>query len=265
MRSRGEVWMLRTMSKNIQLDQRLGINGRVERRFAALAVIVGVVLATVVTAAAVAATGLGRVTKFSVRFSTQRTGSASGLVLRTTGRLPRAGMTEAPAVRQTVILPRGTRLRLEALPQCHASDALIAAEGAEAACPARSRVGSGGADGVLSGAPVHFDIGIYAVRGHLVFAAEHGTMPLKQSFDGVAHGVRLLLSVPTIGGQIAPTGFDAQIPARPGGKAWLRTPEHCPRSAHWTAVGHFQGVSSAGPDGHPVTLTQTLVDRMPCL
>ena len=221
-------------------------------------------LVAVVAVAAVAATGLGRATKFSARFSTQHTASASGLVLRTAGRPPRGGITEAPAVRQTVILPSGTRLRLQALPQCRASDALIAADGAEAACPPRSRVGSGGADGVLDGAPVHFDIGIYAVRGRLVFAAERGGLPLKQSFLGVARGARLLLTVPTLAGRIAPTGFDARIPARPGVNEWLRTPEQCPRSGHWTTVGHFQGVSSAGPDGRPVTHAQTLVDRIPC-
>jgi hypothetical protein len=185
-------------------------------------------------------------------------------MLRTAGRPPQSGITEAPAVRQTVILPPGTRLRLQALPQCSASDALIAAESAEVACPARSRVGSGGADGALDGAPVHFDIGIYAVRGHLVFAAERGGKPLKQSFVGVARGARLLLTVPTLGGRIAPTGFDARIPARAGGQVWLRTPPQCPRSGYWTAVGRFQGVSSAGTGGHPVTPAQTLLDRTPC-
>jgi hypothetical protein len=167
-------------------------------------------------------------------------------------------------VRQTVILPPGTRMRLAALPQCLASDALIAAQGAEVACPARSRVGGGGADGVLSGAPVHFDIGIYAVRGHLVFAAERGRLPLKQAFVGIAQGGHLVLTVPTLGGAIAPTGFNASIPARPGGKVWLLTPAQCPRSGHWTALGRFQGVSSPDPGAPAVTRSQTLEDRMPC-
>ena len=239
------------------------------RRRPRLATLAGVVLLTlglavVVAAAALAATGLGRATKLRARFSTAHTGSASGLVLRTSGRPPPAGVTEAPAVRQTLILPPGTRLRLAALPQCRASDALIAAQGAEVACPARSRVGSGGADGVLSGAPVHFEIGIYAVRGHLVFAAERGGLPLKQAFVGVAQGARLVLTVPTLNGAIAPTGFEASIPARPGGKVWLLTPARCPRSGHWKALGRFQGVSSADPGAPAVTPSQTLVDRMPC-
>jgi hypothetical protein len=235
-------------------------------RLAALprASVLVLVLAAVVPPAALAAVGLGRVTTLRARFSTQHPASASGLFLRTTGRPPDAGTTEAPAVRQTLTLPHGTRLRLESLPQCSASQALIASEGAEGACPVRSRVGSGGADGVLNGAPVHFDIGIYAVRGRLVFAAERGGMPLKQSFDGVARGTRLVLTVPTLGGQIAPTGFDARIPAQPGRTAWLLTPARCPRSGHWTVVGRFQGVSSADASARPVTQPQTRVDRMPC-
>jgi hypothetical protein len=222
------------------------------------------VVVAVVAPAALAAVGLGRATTLRARFSTQHVASPSGLFLRTTGLPPDVGTTEAPAVQQTLTLPRGTRLRLENLPQCRASQALIASKGAEGACPVRSRVGSGGADGVLNGAPVHFDIGIYAVRGRLVFAAERGGTPLKQSFDGVARGTRLVLTVPTLGGQIAPTGFDARIPAQPGRAAWLRTPGRCPRSGHWTVVGRFQGVSSVDAGARPVTRAQTLVDRMAC-
>jgi hypothetical protein len=260
MRSRNGIWILEPMTNNI----RPSLVRRREPRSAALALSLAIVLIAVVAVAAVAATGLGRVTRFHVRFSTRHVASATGLVLRTSGRPPRPGFAEAPAVRQTVILPRGTRLRLQALPQCRASDALIAADGAEGACPARTRVGSGGADGLLNGAPVHFDIGIYAVRGHLVFAAERAGQPLKQAFVGAARGTRLLLTVPTLGGQIAPTGFAARIPARPAGKVWLRTPARCPQTGHWTAAGQFQGVSSPGPDGHSVTGRRTLTELMPC-
>jgi hypothetical protein len=229
------------------------------------ALVAALVVAAVVAPAAVAAVGLGRVTTFRARFSTQRASSPSGLFLRSTGQPPDPGTTEAPAVQQTLTLPPGTRLRLKNLPQCNASQTLIASEGAEGACSARTRVGSGGADGVLNGAPVHFDIGIYAVRGGLVFAAERDGKPLKQSFDGVARGTRLVLTVPTLGGQIAPTGFDARIPSQDGRAAWLLTPADCPQSGHWTVFGRFQGVSSADAGAPPVTQAQTLMDHIPCL
>ena len=222
--------------------------------------------AVVLAGAAIAhaATGLGPVTMFRAAFTTERTGAPSGLVLKTAGRPPRAGVTEAAAVRQTVTLPAGTVLRLRRLPQCLASDARIAAEGAEAACPHRSRVGSGGAAGVLNGSPVHFDLGIYAARGRLVFAAEQDGKALKQFFTGIARGRRLILTVPTLGGRIAPTGFDARIPTRPGGRSWLRTPARCPAKGDWTIAGRFQGRSSATAPSVPVTPPQTAVDRARC-
>ena len=121
-----------------------------------------------VAASAVAAVGLGEATKFTAQFSTKHTGASTGLVLLTKGDPPGPGITEAPFVRQTVSLPQGTTVRLSAFPQCNASVTALAAEGAEGACPARSRIGTGWADSVYSGLLVHFDIGIYAVRAKII-------------------------------------------------------------------------------------------------
>jgi hypothetical protein len=230
----------------------------------ALAALVALAVLGAAGAAAAATVGLGTPTSFSATFSTHQVDSASGLVLHTTGRAPASGITIPPAVRQTVVLPAGTHLRLGALPQCHATDAAIAAHGAEGACPASTRVGAGGADGILNGTPTHFDIGIYAVRGALVLAAEQNGKPLKQSFRGTARGARLELTVPTLNGMIAPTGFTARIPAGHGATPWLRTPARCPASGHWTITGHFQGFSAASPPSHPVTPAQTLTQKLPC-
>ena len=224
----------------------------------------GAALLTVTAGTAVAAVGLGTVTRFKAQFSTPSTSAPSGLVLLTNGNPPRTGISEAPFVRETVILPVGSTLRLGALPQCRASDAALASMGAEGACPARSRVGNGSADGVYSGVPVHFDIAIYAVRGHLVLAAEQDGKPLKQYFVGVAHGASLVLTVPTLEGKIIPTDFSARIAARFGAQVWLRTPSSCPELGHWTVHGKFQGVSSAGPGAHPVTAAQGVRVHVAC-
>lgn len=213
------------------------------------------------TAAVAAGFSIGRAMSFRARFTTVHTARSSGLVLRTAGAPPAAGSNEAPAVRQTVILPVGSVLRLGRLPQCHATDAQIRVHAAERACPARTRVGSGGADGVLAGAKVHFDIGIYAVRAHLVFAAERAGQPLGQSFNAFASHRSLILTVPTLGGQIAPTGFNARIGAR---HAWLLTPASCPSSGHWTIIGRFQGVGAATSTAPAVTPAQRRTDRIPC-
>src|SRR3954452_5030180 len=99
-----------------------------------LAPVVAVALAVVaVPAAASADPGIGRATAFTAAFTTKHAGHASGLRLKTTGAPPVARTTEAPAVRQTVVLPRGTRLDLAAMPQCQADAATLAAQGAEVA------------------------------------------------------------------------------------------------------------------------------------
>ncbi|MGO9750574.1 MAG: hypothetical protein ACLP8S_11270 [Solirubrobacteraceae bacterium] len=215
-------------------------------------------------ASGVAAVGLGEATKFTAQFNTKHTGAWTGLVLLTNGDPPEPGITEAPFVRQTVSLPQGTTVRLSALPQCNASDTALAAQGAEGACPARTRIGTGSADSVYSGLAVHYEIGIYAVRGHLVFAAEQNGQPLKQYFVGVAHGASLVLSVPTLDGKIIPTGFSARIGGGSGAQVWLRTPPSCPESHQWTVTGQFQGVSAAGPRAHPVTAAQSIVEHIAC-
>lgn len=74
----------------------------------------------------------------------------------------------------------------------------------------------------------------------------------------------MALTVPTLNGMIAPTGFTARIAAGHGGAPWLRTPAPCPAWAHWTITGHFQGYSAAAPPSHPVTAAQTLTQRLPC-
>ena len=215
-------------------------------------------------AVAAAATGTGKVTAYKARFSTKHVAAAAGLHLLTKGKPPEQGTKIPPAIRQTTVLAQGSSIDLSALPQCYASDDQIDAQGAEGACPSSSRVGTGSADGLLNGQPVHFDIGIYAVREHLVFAAERDGMPLKQSFKGFASGKRTLkLTVPTLNGSIAPTRFEANIPAHPGKTTWLTTPAKCPKSGRWTARGIFQG-RTAAEGGKPVGKAHEATDTQRC-
>ena len=138
-------------------------------------------------------------------------GKPSGLTLRTAGALPVAPTTVAPAVRQTVKLPRGTRLDLAALHQCEAGRGMLAELGAEAACPPDTRVGSGRAEGIANGARVGFDLSVYAIDGRLFFAGSRDGVSLKTGFYGEAKGRRLVLTVPTNGGAVAPTLFEAEL------------------------------------------------------
>jgi hypothetical protein len=204
--------------------------------------------------------GAGEATSFAATFTTKRPDTAAGVLLRTRGKPPVPPATVAPVVRQTVTFPAGTRLRLGALPQCSATDEALAAEGAEAVCPAETRVGSGRAEGVLNGTTVTFDLAVYAVRGRLFFAGQRDGVPLKQGFFGVATGRRLALTVPTSNGAIAPTLFEARIPR--SGATWLRTPKRCPRGGRWVAEATFQGMTAV--DGAPVGPSHTLRATSPC-
>ena len=206
--------------------------------------------------------GAGNATSFAATFSAKRPATSTGVLLRTTGEPPAPPTTVPPVVRQTVTFPAGTRLRLGALPQCTATDDVLAAQGAEAACPPASRVGKGRAEGVLNGTTVRFDLGVYAVRGSLFFAGERDGVPLKQGFFGVASGRRLALTVPTSNGAIAPTLFEARIPAAATGTAWLRTPKRCPTTRRWVAEATFQGLTAVG--GTPVGAAQTVQAESPC-
>ncbi len=206
-------------------------------------------------AAAHADPGAGPATGFSAGFSTLRPGAASALTLNTSGRAPVAPVTLAAAIRQTVTLPKGTALRLGALPQCAAGDAELAAQGAQVACPPSTRVGAGRADGVLDGAPAGFELAVYAIRGQLFFAGERGGVPLKQGFWGTASGRRLTLVVSTFGGRIAPTHFEARLERGPAGADWLRTPRACPAARRWRFGGAFTGLTAVA-GGTPVGAEQ---------
>ena len=232
------------------------------RRLApALAAAAALPAALTVPASAGADPGVGEPTSFTSAFTTQQPGTPTGLRLRTAGTPPVPPATVAPAIRQTVALPRGTRLDLDALPSCDVDAATLAAQGAEAACPARTRVGTGRAEGIAGGATVAFDLGVYAIDGRLFFAGSRGGGSLKTGFYGDAHGRRLVLTVPTAGGAIAPTQFEAKLAATRG-PAWLRTPAQCPRGGRWTAKGTFQGLTAV--DGAPVGSPRTLTDAPRC-
>jgi hypothetical protein len=212
-------------------------------------------------AAASADPGIGEPTSLTVAFTTKHPGKSTGLGLRTTGAPPVAPTTIAPAVQQTVKLPRGTRLRLDALPRCTVDEATLAAVGAEAACPVETRLGTGRAEGLANGAPVGFDLTDYAIGGRLFFAGSQDGVPLKTGFHGEAQGRRLVLTVPTRG-VIAPTLFRADVRPNARGSAWLRTPAKCPRSGHWTARSTFQGLTAV--DGTPVGESRTVTDEIAC-
>lgn len=230
-------------------------------KLASLSALLVVLLAA---SAALAATDIGRPTSFQAGFTSTHRGALTGLDIVVTGAPPPAGTQEAPAVRQTVLFPRGTRFDTRAARRCTATDAELAAQGAEAVCPPASRVGTGIAEGVLNGAPVHFDLVAYNFARRIFFAGERNGQPLKQGFDGRISGRRLTLVVGTAGGAIAPTRFEAHIPARHrGARRYLRTPRTCPGTGRWRIVSTFTGLT-APAGGTPTGSVYTLRDTARC-
>ena len=159
--------------------------------------------------------GAGKVTSFVARFTTKRPGTSTGVLLRTTGAAPEPPATVAPVVRQMVAFPAGTLLRVGALPQCVGDGRGAAAQGAAGGLPG----GVAGRLGPRRGRagrerPVTFDLAVYAVRGPSLLrrrarrrAAQAGLLRRRAS------GRRLVLTVPTTNGAIAPTLFEARIAA----------------------------------------------------
>lgn len=229
-----------------------------------LASLAALSLVLIAAAVAVAATDIGRPTSFQGGFTAARPGASSGFDIVVTGAPPPAGTQEPPAVRQVVLFPRGTRFDTRAAPACRATAAELQAQGAEAVCPAASRIGTGVAEGVLNGQPVHFDLVAFNFPGRIDFAAESNGMPLKQGFFGRILSRRLILDVPTSNGAIAPTRFEAHIGARKrAGRRYVRTPRTCPRGGRWRFVTTFTGLT-APAGGTPTGSTHTLRDTSRC-
>jgi hypothetical protein len=229
-----------------------------------LASLAALFVALMATAVAVAATDIGRPSSFQGGFTATRPGASSGFDIVVTGAPPPAGTQEPAAVRQVVLFPRGTRFDTGAVPACHATVADLQAQGAEAVCPASSRIGTGVAEGVLNGQPVHFDLVAFNFPRRIDFAAESNGMPLKQGFFGRISGRRLVLDVPTNNGAIAPTRFEAHISAHQrAGHRYVRTPRTCPRGRRWRFVTTFTGLTPPA-GGALIGSTHTLGDTARC-
>ena len=213
--------------------------------------LIAVVLAGVATAPAAAQVGLGTATSATAELTNSRTSSVADLALRVTGTPPPAGTRLAPALRQIVELPKGSRLRVTALPQCAAARAEIDARGADAVCPPASRVGQGLAVGTLDGTTeVRLELAVHAVPGGLLFSA--GT----QSFRATSSGRRLTFDVPTLDGRLSPKLFVATL------HRVVRTPPTCPKHARWRSTTSFQALTAL--NGAPTGPIQAIASKSFC-
>jgi hypothetical protein len=190
--------------------------------------------------------GLGKATSATAALTSHAPGSASDLYLRVTGEPPVAPVMLAPALRQVVELPKGSKLRLASLPQCPAADA------ATFTCSADTQVGDALAVGVRGGQEIRLPLAVYNTPGALVFSAT----ALKQSFRAAIVGRRLAFTVPTLDGTLQPQLFTATL------RKIVKTPASCPKGRRWTATTTFQALTS--PTGSLVGPVQSLASASRC-
>lgn len=221
-------------------------------------------LSSLALAGPAAAQAPGSVTSFEAGFTTARPDTSSGYTLRVTAMPPASGAVLPPFLRQTVRFPAGTRFDTRGGRRCTAPDTEVAERGARLVCPAASRIGTGTAEGILAGQPVRFDLVAYNFPGRVHFAAERDGQPLGQGFFGAYAGRTLTLEVPTAGGAIAPTLFEAEIGASErGSRRYLTTPRRCPAARRWRVVSTFVGLSAL-PGGTAVGTAQRATAAVPC-
>jgi hypothetical protein len=214
------------------------------RRVAVLGAALPVLLA-LAPAAARAIPGSGpRETADSV-FTTTLPGAPSGSIYEVTYRNPSDPSRNPPAVRTVLVVsPPGTRIDTSVPARCTASDQELQLEG-DAACPPKSRIGSGTVTtSVLGGPPSTSPISVFNTADgviQLVKFASFGVAVVRSKINGAT--VRTQIPTCLTGGQ-PPKGcpFDQAVVLasrldfkkfHAHGRSYLTTPPSCPISRRW--------------------------------
>jgi hypothetical protein len=202
-------------------------------------------------------------------FTTTRPGAPSGSIYDVVYRNPTDPSKNPPAVRTVIIkIAPGTRIDTSVPARCHASDAELQA-GGDAACPPKSKIGSGTVTtSVLGGPPSTADISVFNVANgviQLVKFGPFGAAVVRSQFrDGT---FRTQIPTCLTGGQ-PPSGcpFDeavllaSRIVIRKivvDGRAYATTPRTCPATGWRTKLtfrygdGAVESVVSTSPCRKP--------------
>ena len=179
--------------------------------------------------------------KMKQRFTTAKPGHPTGWKFDGALKPFPAGEQVPPQRTVNWVFPRGTRIDLRGVRNCHASDQQLISQGLDA-CPRRSRVGSGEA-GLFLGAAGIVDVRVYvfAARPELaaVFATDSGTV--LRALRASVHRRRVSATIPALqlagGYEAAVTRLALKMP-RAGTRRHplLRTPKKCPRKRRWRFV-----------------------------
>jgi hypothetical protein len=205
----------------------------------------------------------------SLKFTAKRHGVATGTRLAFTFRNPEApGGKPHTFTRLVIRYPKGTRFDSGAVPQCHASDEELRAEGGDA-CPPGSRVGGGKAvsdTGSTGPFPPR-----YTTATIEQFNGDHEVIGVGTTDDAPAfrtithtklHGTTATTEFPTFPGFGSPDPYTpiktltVNFPRRKRhGRATVRTPHKCPAVGYWKIVTVFTYADDR---------TGKVVSRSPC-
>jgi len=203
-------------------------------------------LATAPAAAATRASG-----RFS--YTSIRPGSVTGMVFDFHFHNRDDPSAKPPAVAQMVVrTPPGSRVDVNARPQCHASDIELRLEG-PAACPSSAKVGTGlaiadsgrvGANHMMS----TNDVVNFNGEDGVIGAAVDREYPFVKNVDHTRIAGNTSTTVfPVFPGLPPPDSYTAlvsihaQFPPLVGAdrRPWARTPRTCPRAGYWTTTATF--------------------------
>jgi hypothetical protein len=212
--------------------------------------------------AAAAAGESGRTVDFTMRLTTPKPGTPSGLALRVEAR----GEGKPPPVRSLVYrAPAGTRFDTGALMECSASDEEFRVLGTMA-CPDESHLTIGAFSAVTGfGAPIdplHADVHVFNGPSQLIEVITAPGSFLSPAVDRLTISGNELTAHPPFAPGGPPEGETTVEsiayefgPQTSGGRTLITTPPSCPAGGEWTSTATLGFADGSG---------ETVASSMPC-
>ena len=219
--------------------------------------LMGVLTASLLAFGAVTASGQDPEDQLSFAFTAAKAKSHAGYSIE--AEFPRQRIID----QITVLFPASTKIDTAAVTRCTATDEEIEANegGVAAACPAKSKVGTGKGTAYIGDGPdpIVFDLGLYNRKGEMIVDIMlNGQTAFFSS--GPITGRKLVIPLSLTSSLNARiTAFEMSV--RKAGtrrKPYVRTPSACPASRKLTAT-----VSAREFNAGSVTTTDTTTCRRP--
>jgi hypothetical protein len=176
-------------------------------------------------------------------YLTTRPGVSTGFTTLMTWTDPGAPAGVPKVIKRiTLRFPPGTNFDTSALVTCTASDQTIKARGASA-CPPKSKLGSGSTIGVLtSGAQITTTVTLFNARHQIIVVVTVNGALVTEFRDEVQRNTIVVKPVLPAGVSLKRLALRVDPHSTGRGvarKVYMRTPQTCPTSRHWSIGGTF--------------------------